>query len=355
MAGHQEYLTDDEINRFIDDLDADNDGNIAYKELEQKLNEVGKQLAPKPKRHHIYHDKEEQGKGEFLRTLIGTNENSIPRAKFAECVRSWEIPSLEQDRKEAQDEDEYVKNMSIWRKLRAYWAVEGPQIAFMALVVSFMLAFGIWQLVSSLLVASLKNKPIEMIGQVYHIRAVPAGVWMGCCSLQDMRWCSISYVLLFDTIHVTMGLDTPSTELHRIALRQLGSLAIISHQDVHRRVGIRYYPCHWSLDGIVRLWKQAWPTAECSSCPGSGRCPTILHRLCTISTRLDRSHRVGMLLSFGNSQHASSAEMELRGVSAGTFAHVSHHWADVRAWNSRSLAVAHVWLLACIPDLAGDI
>ncbi|KAK3200955.1 hypothetical protein GRF29_213g510364 [Pseudopithomyces chartarum] len=150
MAGHQEYLTDDEINRFIDDLDADNDSNIAYKELEQKLNEVGKQLAPKPKRHHIYHDKEEQGKGEFLRTLIGTNESSIPRAKFAECVRSWEIPSLEQDRKEAQDEDEYVKSMSTWRKLRAYWAVEGPQIAFMALVVGFMLAFGIWQLVKYL-------------------------------------------------------------------------------------------------------------------------------------------------------------------------------------------------------------
>lgn len=158
MAAHQEYLTDEEISRFIDDLDADNDGNIAYKELEHKLDQVGKQLAPKPKRHQIYHDEEEQGRHEFLRTLIGTNENSIPRAEFADCVRSWEIPSLEQDRKEAQDEDEYVKNMSIWRKLRAYWAVEGPQIAFMALVVAFMLAFGIWQLVSILSVALPKGR-----------------------------------------------------------------------------------------------------------------------------------------------------------------------------------------------------
>lgn len=149
MGATQQYLTDEEINKFIDDLDRDNNGHIDYGELEHKLDEVGKQLAPKPKRHHIYHDEEEQGRHEFLRTLIGTQENSIPRAQFAECVRRWEIPSLEQDRKEARDEDEYVKGMSVWRKLRAYWAVEGPQIAFMALVVAFMLAFGIWQLVSN--------------------------------------------------------------------------------------------------------------------------------------------------------------------------------------------------------------
>lgn len=149
MAAPQQYLTDEEIKKFIDDLDIDNNGNIDYKELEHKLDEVGKQLAPKPKRHHIYHDDEEEGRHEFLRTLIGTDENSIPRAKFAECVRSWDIPSLEQDRKEAKDEDDYLKHMSVWRKVRAYWAVEGPQVAFMALVVTFMLAFGIWQLVGT--------------------------------------------------------------------------------------------------------------------------------------------------------------------------------------------------------------
>ncbi|KAF1967315.1 NADPH oxidase 4 [Bimuria novae-zelandiae CBS 107.79] len=150
MAAPQQYLTDDEINRFIDDLYQDNNGNIDYKEPENKLDEVGKQLAPKPKPHHIYHDEEEQGRHDFLRTLIGTHENSIPQSQFAECVRCWEIPSLEQDRKEAKGEDEYVKGMSVWRKLRAYWAVQGPQIAFMALVVAFMLAFGIWQLVKYL-------------------------------------------------------------------------------------------------------------------------------------------------------------------------------------------------------------
>jgi dual oxidase len=150
MAAPQQHLTDEEIDGFIDDLDHDNNGHIDYKELEHKLDEVAKQLAPKPKRHQINHDDEEQGRHEFLRTLIGTQENSIPRSQFAESVRRWDIPSLEQDRKEAKQEDDYLKSMSIWRKLRAYWAVEGPQIAFIALVVAFMLAFGIWQLVWSL-------------------------------------------------------------------------------------------------------------------------------------------------------------------------------------------------------------
>ena len=150
MAAPQQYLTDEEINKFIDDLDTDSNGNIDYKELERKLDDVGKQLAPRPKRHQIYHNDHEQGRHDFLRKLIGTGEDSILRDKFAECVRRWEIPSLEQDRKEAKIEDDYVKNMSIWRKLRAYWAVEGPQLAFMAVVVAFMLAFGIWQMVSIL-------------------------------------------------------------------------------------------------------------------------------------------------------------------------------------------------------------
>lgn len=171
MANAQQYLTDDEINRFIDDLDRDNNGNIDYRELEHKFDEVGKELAPKPQRHHIYHDDKEEGRHEFLRSVLGTREDSIPRDKFAESVRKWEIPSLEQDRKEAKDEDDYVKGMSIWRKLRAYWSVEGPQIAFMALVVAFQLAFGIWQLVSSFSFAHSLFL-IAMAGQIHHIRSV---------------------------------------------------------------------------------------------------------------------------------------------------------------------------------------
>lgn len=147
MAAEQ-YLTDEEIKRFVDDLDKDNNGNIDYWELEQKLDQVHKEIAPKAQPHNLhYAGRGDEARHEFLRSVIGTRKDSIPRAEFEDSVRKWQIPSLEQDRKEAEVEDDYLKKMSLWRHIRAYWAVKGPEIAFMALVVSFMLAFGIWQLV----------------------------------------------------------------------------------------------------------------------------------------------------------------------------------------------------------------
>lgn len=150
MAPDQ-YLTDDEIKKFVDDLDRDSNGNIDYWELERKLDEVHEQVAPKAQPHHLHHEsRPDEARHEFLRTLIKSDKDSIPRDEFEKCVKTWEIPSLEQDRKEAKDEDEYVKKMSIWRRMRAWWAVRGPQVVFMVIVVSFMLAFGIWQLVKYL-------------------------------------------------------------------------------------------------------------------------------------------------------------------------------------------------------------
>jgi dual oxidase len=149
MASEQ-YLTDDEIRHFVDDLDKDSNGNIDYWEIEQKLDQVHKEIAPKAKPHHLHHESKTEARHAFLRSVIGTDENRIPRSQFEDCVRRWQIPSLEPDRKEAQKEDDYVKSMSIWRRLRAYWAVKGPEILFIALVISFMLAFGIWQLVKYL-------------------------------------------------------------------------------------------------------------------------------------------------------------------------------------------------------------
>jgi dual oxidase len=37
--------------------------------------------------------------------------------------------------------------MSVWRRTRAWWAVKGPELAFLALIASFMTAFGVWQFV----------------------------------------------------------------------------------------------------------------------------------------------------------------------------------------------------------------
>jgi dual oxidase len=143
----QQCLTDEEIKHFLDDLDRDNNGDIDYWEVERKLDEVHKEIAPKAKPHHLHHESREKSRHEFLRTVIGTREDHIKREKFEESVRSWEIPSLEQDRKEAKHEDDYWKQMSVWRRARAYWAVKGPEIVFMGLVVCFVIAFGTWQLV----------------------------------------------------------------------------------------------------------------------------------------------------------------------------------------------------------------
>lgn len=146
--GAEQYLTDKEIRQFVDDLDKDNNGNIDYWEIEQKLDQVHKEIAPKAQPHNLHHkSRGDEARHEFLRSVIGTREDRIPQSDFEQCVRNWQIPSLEQDRKEAKVEDDYLKNMSIWRRICAYWAVKGPSIMFMALVVSFQLAFGIWQLV----------------------------------------------------------------------------------------------------------------------------------------------------------------------------------------------------------------
>lgn len=147
----QQYLTDEEIKKFLDDLDHDNNGDIDYWEVERMLDQVHKEIAPKAQPHHLHHaSRGDEDRHEFLRKVIGTREDRIKRDKFAESVKSWEIPSLEQDRKEAKDEDDYLKQMSIYRRARAYWAVQGPQIAFLALVASFQIAFGVWQFVKYL-------------------------------------------------------------------------------------------------------------------------------------------------------------------------------------------------------------
>lgn len=151
MATQQQYLTDEEIKNFIDDLDHDKNGTIDYWELEHKLDEVHKEIAPKAQPHHLHHEsRNDEARHGFLRSVIGTREDRIKRDDFAECVKKWEIPSLEQDRKEAKEEDDYLKQMSLPRRIRAYWAVKGPEIAFLALVAAFMIAFGVWQLVKYL-------------------------------------------------------------------------------------------------------------------------------------------------------------------------------------------------------------
>jgi dual oxidase len=142
----QQYLTEVEIKKFIDDLNHDNNGTIDYWELERMLDEVHQEIGPKPQPHHLHHaSRGDEARHEFLRRVIGTREDRIKLDDFAKCVKKWEIPSLEQDRKEAKEEDDYLKQMSIYRRVRTWWAVKGPEIGFLALVASSMIAFGVWQ------------------------------------------------------------------------------------------------------------------------------------------------------------------------------------------------------------------
>lgn len=160
------YLSDDEVKQFIDDLDHNDDGYINYAEVERKLDQAYDELFPESKNadHSIvfpktkenanatpaHNDESDRRRHEFLRTLMGSSavERAIPRDEFAHIVRGWKIPSLKQAKKN-EDEDSigYFGKVPGWRRVRAYWAVHGPEIVFLGFVVSMQLAFGIWQLV----------------------------------------------------------------------------------------------------------------------------------------------------------------------------------------------------------------
>lgn len=139
-------LTDKEIDDFLKDLDKDSDGCISYAEIETKLDEVNKELSPDIKPHNINHpSRDQEARHEFLRSMMGTEKSAIPAADFKNIVRSWRIPSLEQDAQTASENDDYMRKLSLPRKLRAYWEVDGPEYVFLLFVVASQIALGVWQ------------------------------------------------------------------------------------------------------------------------------------------------------------------------------------------------------------------
>ncbi|KAL2670104.1 hypothetical protein Neosp_014985 [[Neocosmospora] mangrovei] len=148
---HVQYLNDKEIDEFLDDLDHNGDGYINYEEVERKLDETHHELVPKPSSHHVIrrdHDGEDdRARHSFLRSIMGSDAERIPRKDFAKMVHQWRIPSLQQAKKEEEDEKSYIKRLPGWRRIRSYWAVHGPEIVFIGLVISLQCAFGVWQLV----------------------------------------------------------------------------------------------------------------------------------------------------------------------------------------------------------------
>jgi hypothetical protein len=168
-----------------------------------------KEIAPKAQPHNLHHASRDEQRHEFLRELIGTREDQISRDAFAKIVKTWEIPSLEQDRKEAKDEDDYLKQVSIYRRARAYWAVKGPDIVFMALVLCLLVGFGIWQFV--------KYLTFDQYTPAFGWGAVLAKTCAG--------------------------------------VHQLGSLSVVPHHNVLRCTCVCDAARYWPSQRIFRLWQ----------------------------------------------------------------------------------------------------
>ena len=141
-------LSDDEVSQFVGELDENKDGFISYSELELKLEQVHEEIAPEAHSHNLHHEsRDEQDRHHFLRHMLRTDAAQISTEDFANTVRGWNVPSLKQVRKIEDEATAYLRSFSAWRRVRAYWAVEGPEYVFMGFVVGLMIAFGVWQMV----------------------------------------------------------------------------------------------------------------------------------------------------------------------------------------------------------------
>src|ERR1700712_4127254 len=127
-------LTEKEVDEFIHALDKNNDAFISYQELEKGLDAAYEELAPKASSFQLHHDsKKDNERHEFLRRVLGTEKDKISVASFKDTIKSWEIPSLEPDKKAAKDQNEFLKNLPLHRRLRGYWEVHGPVYCFLLL------------------------------------------------------------------------------------------------------------------------------------------------------------------------------------------------------------------------------
>ncbi|KAL8894312.1 MAG: hypothetical protein Q9192_004432, partial [Flavoplaca navasiana] len=77
-------LSDEEIQEFVKSIDYNNDGYIAYKEVERKLDDVANEIDPVPKKHHLHHhERKASDRHDFLRSVLGTDKDRIPNDDFA--------------------------------------------------------------------------------------------------------------------------------------------------------------------------------------------------------------------------------------------------------------------------------
>ena len=143
-------LTDKEIEAFLDDLDRNKDGQIDFSEVDKKLIEVHAEIAPTARQHNLHYagtGEDNAARTAFLRSMLGTDQDKIPRDEFAKTVRTWNIPTMERQKMSDKDGDDFMQRVGVWRRARAYWQVRGPNLVFLGLVVSLQIAFAVWMLV----------------------------------------------------------------------------------------------------------------------------------------------------------------------------------------------------------------
>lgn len=146
MPDH-DYLTEAEIEKFFHECNKNDDELIDYAEIEAKLDEVHREIAPDPKEHNLHHkDKSDEARHVFLRGVM-QNKDKLNKEEFFNVVRSWQIPTQESPKDSASTT---IKSVPIGRRIRAHLAVDGPPYAFLLFVVVLMIIFGVWQLITYL-------------------------------------------------------------------------------------------------------------------------------------------------------------------------------------------------------------
>jgi len=150
-------LSDSEIQAFWNDINANNDEKITFSELEDKPEEIYKELAPKPKKHNPNHpsrsapseETERSDLHDFLSKLMPVHGESTEHDEFFAHFKSWNIPSQDQTasktKKDVDEALEYDKQLTFVRRCRAWWSVKGPEVLFLAFVAALILAFSLWQ------------------------------------------------------------------------------------------------------------------------------------------------------------------------------------------------------------------
>lgn len=151
-------LTDAEIRAFFDDIDTDHDAVITFAELEAKLHQVHKELAPEPQKHHLVHPERRDlenntshggdGLHAFLCSILPIHDTTLDLPTFTQHVKNWNVPSQTQSDSGAQDVATIAqgRRRPLRRRLRAYWAVRGPKILFISFVVACLAGIGAWQM-----------------------------------------------------------------------------------------------------------------------------------------------------------------------------------------------------------------